>query len=132
MNDYEKVSDDGRMWAVASYAGLLLLLPISIVPLVQRADAYALHHAKHATAVWVSAMVSGLVLTLLTIPLTILTCGVGPLLLAPVYTLLGLWPIVSAIHGLILTINSDWSPPIGSFDLADRMFGSLSIEDRGA
>ena len=128
MND-QPVSDDGRMWAVASYAGLLLFLPIGIIPLVQRNDAFALHHAKIATAVWVGSVAASLIALLATICIAFLTCGVGAVLTAPVMMVLGLWPIITGIHGLVLTINSDWRAPLGSFELADRMFASVNLQD---
>lgn len=123
------VSDEGRLWAIASYAGFLVGLPLGLIPMVMRNDPYALHHGKIATSVYLGAVVTSMGVFVLGTILSFVTCGLGSILVAPALMLVAAWPLVTAVHGLLLTINRDWSEPLGGFGLAERLFGSLQLDD---
>ena len=75
---------------------------------------------------WVVALVVGVVLGIV----ALLTC-IGTLLVLPIAPFLGLWPVVTALHGGWLVLHEDWAAPFGSFGLGDMMFGGIEVKDRG-
>jgi len=118
---------DGRMWAAASYAGVLVALPAALVPLAQRNDAFALHHAKQALGVQITFIVAYFTTFFLAFVFFLCTFGLSHLFFIPVLMLMLIWPIGSSLHGIILATNGDWSPPIGSFGLGDRFFSGVTL-----
>lgn len=124
------VSEDGRLWAILSYAGFLVGLPLGVIPMLMRNDAYALHHGKVATSVYLGAFLTGLVVFVVGTVFSFVTCGLGSVLMIPALMAVGVWPLVTSVHGLYLTINRDWAEPFGDFGLAERLFGSLKLDDQ--
>lgn len=118
------VTDQGKMWAALSYGSFFLGFPLGVIPLIQRDDAYALYHAKHATAVWLAVFVLTTVLGVVFTILSMVTCGFGailfPMVLIPIP-----WALVVGIHGLVISMNGEWQEPIGVFGLGDMLFGSI-------
>jgi hypothetical protein len=121
-------TDQGKMWAAVSYAGFLFGLPLGIIPMIQRDDAFALFHAKQATAVWLVTFVSAVVLSIVVTVVSIVTCGFGAILY-PLVFLPGLWLFAVGIHGLILSINGEAREPIATFGLGEKIFGSIKTKD---
>ena len=62
MDDRPGPSDTAKMWAALSYGSFFVGFPLGVVPLIQRDDAFALHHAKISTAVWLVMFVAGTIL----------------------------------------------------------------------
>lgn len=125
-----EVSDEGRMWAAISYVGLFAYLPLGLIPLIWRNDAYALQHGKYAMAAWVGWLVASIVGGVAALAISFVTCGLMGFVTIPLLMLVGLWPWATAIHGLLLVYNKDWSEPIGSFGLHDQLFQSVQLEDQ--
>ena len=121
-------SDQGKMWAAVSYAGFLFGLPLGIIPMIQRDDAFALYHGKISTAVYLVTFVSVFVLSIVVTVLSVVTCGIGALLY-PLAFLPGLWLLAVGIHGLILSLNGEQKEPIASFGLGDKIFGNIKPKD---
>src|SRR4051794_18319170 len=67
-------SDQGKMWAMLSYAGFFFGFPVCVIPLLQRDDPYALRHAKHATAVWLGVFGLTIVLGFVYTMVSFVTC----------------------------------------------------------
>ena len=128
MDSLTPPSDQGKMWAAVSYAGFLFGLPLGIIPMIQRDDAFALYHAKIATAVYLVTFVSVLVLSIVVTILSVVTCGIGSVLYVLLF-LPWLWAFVVGIHGLILSLNGKREEPIASFGLGDKIFGSIKPKD---
>jgi hypothetical protein len=120
-------SEQGKLWAAASYGSFFFGFPIGIIPLIQRDDAFALHHAKHATAVWLSSIAGVLGLFTLAFVLFFFTFGISNFIFIPIIFLFMLWPMITTIHGVILSLNGDWSEPWGAFGLGDTFFGNLDV-----
>lgn len=123
-----EVSQSGKIWALVSYAAHFFAIPVGIIPLVMGDDPYAVHHAKHAVAVYIGTLMAGVALSVVFIPLAFCTFGASTLLLIPLGIILGAWPLIHAIHGIIITLNGHWEEPVGTFGLGDRFFGALHIE----
>lgn len=123
------VSDEGRLWAILSYAGFLVGLPLGVIPMIMRNDAYALHHGKIATSVYLGTLVASMAVFVFGSILSFVTCGLGSIVFVPAMLLVAVWPLVTVVHGVVLAANREWSEPMGGFGLADRLFGSLQLRD---
>jgi len=124
-----EITDNGKMWAVLSYAGMFTGLPIGLVPLVLRDDPYAVEHAKHAVANFIAITVGASLIVAFMMPLTFCTMGFGALLLIPMLTPLIIWPIVTNLHGIVIVVNEEWDEPMGGFGLADFLFSGIQAKD---
>lgn len=124
------VSEQGKLWAILSYAGFFIGLPLGIIPLVMRDDAFALRHAKTATAVWLGAFGATIALSMIFGVITAVTCGLGAVLF-PILFLPAPWALVVGIHGLVLAVNGSWDEPIGGLRLGDKLFGSIEVKPMG-
>ena len=122
-------SDQGKLWAIVSYASFFVGFPLGVVPLLTRDDPYALHHAKHATAVWLVVFGLTTILAVLYTALSFVTCGMGAILF-PIVLLPVPWAAVVGIHGLVITLNGQWDEPIGTFGLGDQLFGSIALAEK--
>jgi hypothetical protein len=118
-------NDQAKMWAALSYGSFFIGFPLGVIPLVQRDDPYALHHAKKATAVWLVSFVLGMVLAFAYTFISFATCGFGAILF-PMVLLPVPWVMAVAIHGLVISLNGQWDEPIGVFGLGDLMFSSIT------
>ena len=123
-----EVTQDGRLWAILSYAGFFVGLPIAVVPLAQRKDDFALFHAKHAMGVFVGFLVFYFGVFALAFLLFFVTCGLSNFVVIPVLGASLLWPLVTSIHGLVLASDGRFEAPFGSFGLGERLFGTLRVE----
>lgn len=95
-SELAKVDDSSRAMAVLCHLSMVLGLPLWLVPMLTRDNAFTLHHAKDAAIIWVMGFVifsAGLVIWFM-------TCGLLPVfglaLLMWLPTLMGLF---SAING---------------------------------
>lgn len=46
--------------------------------------------------------------------------------------LLGLmlpWPLGASVHGLVLALDGDWSPALGTFGIGDQLFAGVTPND---
>ena len=124
-----EISDNGKMWAILSYAGMFTGLPIGLVPLVMRDDPYAVEHARHAVGNFVGMTIAVLLVMVLMMPVTMCTFGFGAFLLFPLLMPLVVWPIVTNLHGIALVANEEWVEPIGGFGIGNALFGSIVAKD---
>jgi hypothetical protein len=121
MNDLAPVTEEGRLWACISYASVFTGLPLFLLPLVQRRDEFAIHHAKQAAEayIWFLACITGYIV------LSLATCGIGTLCFPIV-----LFPYVPMIHGMILAVNNEWRAPIGILGMGDSMLANVRADRR--
>lgn len=109
----------GKSMALISWLSMLVGLPLWIIPMVQRDNAYALYHAKHAGMAFIASMVVALVVVML----NFVTCG-ALFFLVPL--LFVTW--VPVIDGLIKAINGRVEPPIIVGAFTDKLFGGLTVD----
>jgi uncharacterized membrane protein len=111
-----KVVEDGKAFAILSYALGIIGLPFFLVPLIMRNNAYSLYHAKQCLLLWLAGMVvfaAGFALMFVCIGLVLMPiAGVGLLVL----DILGL---VNAINGRQQPV-----PLVGKF--ADEWFKGIT------
>lgn len=122
-------TEQGKMWAAVSYGSFFIGFPLGVIPLIQRDDAFALYHAKTATAVWLVAFVVGVVMAFVYTVISFVTCGFGSILF-PIILLPVPWTMVVSIHGLILALNGQTEEPMGGFGLGEMMFGQLTLKEK--
>jgi hypothetical protein len=122
------ISQPGKIWAIVSYVGFFVGIPLCIIPLVLRNDSYALYHARHATAVYLGTLLLGVTVAVIGVPLNFCTFGMAGPVIGPLGVLIVLWPVVHAVHGLIIVARGKWQEPIGAFGLGDRMFGGIDVD----
>lgn len=132
MTQRSQITQKGRIWAAVSYGSHFVGLPLGIIPLILREDPYAVHHARHAVAVYFGTVVIGVVAAMITVPLAFCTLGLSTIALLPGLLLLAAWPIIHAVHGLILSLTDSWDEPIGTFGLGDKLFGNVHAEPSAA
>jgi len=109
----------GKTWAMLSYASLFVGLPLCVVPLLQRDNAFALYHAKQATA-------AGIIFYALWViwgVLTTVTCGIGVFAMPIVFV-----PYVSMVHGLMIANNGETREPLLVFGIGDKLFSSITVK----
>lgn len=114
--DESETVQSGRFWAILSHFSVLFGIPIFLVPLFQRDNAFAVHHGR-AAAVTFGAFVM-LALS------TFATCG----LTAP----LAMLAYVPAIVGIVRAANGEQAGALGFGDAGDRLLGSVRAKDEAA
>ncbi len=112
-----EVVDAGRTWALLSWLSMLVGVPLFVVPLITRDNAFALAHAKHALA----TVLVALVLTVGVVFVSFATCGVGTFL----FPLL-LLPYLTFVHGVVKAVNGDPSEPMLLFGMSERAMAGLT------
>lgn len=122
-------SDNGKLLAVLSYASFFVGLPLGVIPLLTRDDAYALRHGRTSTAIFLVLFGVSMVLSVVLVPLIACTYGLALLIAFPLVMLLALWPAIVAIHGLILVVNGSWDDPILTFGLGEKIFGGITLKE---
>lgn len=110
------ITQESRIFAALSYASVMTGLPLFIIPLVQKTDAYAMFHARHAAVAYIGLFASWF----LYFGLSIVTFGFGSCCF-PIMFLA--W--IPAIHGILLAISDKEQEPIGTFGIAPRLFGAI-------
>lgn len=102
-------TDEGKLFAILSYALNFIGLPFWIVPVIQRNNEFALYHAKQAGAIWViafaNAIIGGMIALGAYAALYVLGCVVHLGVMA-----VGLGMLVLNILGLINAVNSKMVP----------------------
>ncbi len=107
--------EEGRTFAILSYALSLIGLPFFLVPLIMRNNEFSLYHAKQCLLLWLG----GIVVSVVGVPLMAVCIG---LILVPVA---GLFLLVLDIMGLVNAIKGEQKPVplIGKY--ADDWFKGL-------
>jgi len=87
--------NDGKVFAILSYALSFVALPFFLVPLIMRNNDFSLYHAKQSLMIWLLGVASGVVSSVLVA--TLLLACVAPIVLI----VLGVFSLVINIMGLI-------------------------------
>ncbi len=125
----DDTTSDGRMWAAIAWGSAFVGIPLGIVPLAQRNDAFALHHAKQAVAVQLTFFAAYMLTFVLAFVFFFLTCGMSHLLFIPLLMLMLVWPIGTGLHGILLAMNGDWAYPMTTGDLGERIFSNVVLDE---
>lgn len=114
-----EVIEQGKMFAILSYASMFIGFPVCVLPLAMRDNEFALYHARHATIVYLAGMIFGVAIVFI----YLITCGIG-IVFVPLMFLL--W--VPTIHGFVLAAGGKMEEPMGLFGLGEKVFGALEVK----
>ena len=92
--------EEGKAFAILSYALNFVGLPFFIIPLIMRTNAFSLFHAKQCLLIWLAGLAVSIIGTLLTV-----IC-IGPVILVTG----GIFLLVLNILGLINSCKSEQKP----------------------
>lgn len=106
-------SEDGKMLAILSHLSILFGIPIFLIPLIQRENAFALHHAKAAAVTYGMLMIAGM--------LSVVTCGLGVPLIFLCY--------VPAIIGIVKATNEELAGKWGMGDFGEQLLSSVQVKN---
>ena len=115
-----EVIEAGKPFALLSYASMLVGLPLFLIPMLTRDNAYALEHAKHAGAICIGAFVTFLV----TFAAAFVSCGVGTPLVG-----LALLFYVPAVQGFLAALNGSTEVPVYVKPWSERMFSGVTLSE---
>jgi uncharacterized membrane protein len=110
---HAEMIDEGKPLALFSHLSILFGLPIFMIPLLQRENAFALHHAKAAGVTFI--------LFLMMFVLTFLTCGLAVPLLLLCY--------IPAIVGLVKASQGERCTSLAFGNLGESIFSSIKLKD---
>lgn len=116
----ESEIEKGKTMAIVSWLSGFAGLPLWIIPMVQRDNAYALYHAKHAGMTYLAQIGIAVIFIIF----TSITCGFGGFLFPVVFITL-----VPTIDGLIKAINGRADPPLIIGGMTDMLFGGLTADE---
>lgn len=103
--------EEGKAFAILSYALSIIGLPFFLVPLIMRNNEFALYHAKQCLMIWLLAVVGGVVSAILSFICIGVILGAALAVFVLVLTIIG---IINAANGeqkpliLIGKWGEDW------------------------
>lgn len=109
-----ETAENGQAMAIFAHLSILFGLPIFLIPLLQRDNAFSLHHAKAAGAIYGLFLLCALV--------SMITCGLGVPLALLCY--------VPAIVGIVRAANLQEAGPWGLGDIGERIFSRLEVKEK--
>ena len=115
------VVEQGKSMALLSWAGMLLGLPLFLVPFLQDDNAFSMYHARHALTTFLASMIWSFLIVGFFIVCTYATCGVG-VVIFPLVMILVMLPLIPTIDGLIKASNGVAAPPMGIGDVTSMLF----------
>jgi hypothetical protein len=110
-----EVVESGKTMALLARVGLLVGVPLFLIPFPQNDNAFATFHARHALATFVASL--GLVVAWVVLYLG--TCGLG-IMLFPVLLI----TLVPTIDGLVKATSGRAEAPLLIGPLTDALFPS--------
>jgi hypothetical protein len=108
-------AENGQAMAIFAHLSILFGLPVFLIPMLQRDNAFALHHAKAAGAIYAVFFLCAL--------FSFLTCGLAVPLAMLCY--------VPAIVGIVKAARGEDAGPWGLGTMGERIFSGVEVkEDR--
>ena len=107
-----RTAENGQAMAIFAHLSILFGLPVFLIPLLQRDNAFALHHAKAAATIYG--------LFLLTALGSLVTCGLAVPLALLCY--------VPAIVGIVKAAQGDEAGAWGLGDMGERIFSGVEVK----
>lgn len=113
---WEQSVEEGRAFALLSHVGNLIGLPLFLVPMFARDNAFALHHAKAAATTYLSVMmfIVGIFI------MSYCTCGVSVLLLPLAW--------VPVAVGLVNAVNGRHAHLLAFGEIGEKLFSGLQVK----
>lgn len=105
--------EEGKAMSLVAHTSALLGLPLFLIPLLQKENDFALHHAKAAGV--------NFVFFYIIIGFGLMTCGIGLLLLPLCY--------LPMIVGFVKAINGELAGPWAWGGLGERMFSGVQLDE---
>ncbi|MBN1557216.1 MAG: hypothetical protein JW951_03625 [Lentisphaerae bacterium] len=96
--------EEGKVFAILSYALSFLGLPFFLIPLIMRNNSFSLYHAKQCLMLWLAGLASWVISGILAATV-VLACMVPVVVLA-----VGIFCLVLNIIGLINAVNLRMQP----------------------
>lgn len=113
-DDTDLEVQQGKAMAILAYASLLFGLPVFLIPLIMRDNAFALHHAKAAGAGFLLFFAAGL--------LTFVSCGLFFPLVMLCY--------VPALIGVLQAANGQLAGTWGLGNFGEAMFKGIQLKEK--
>jgi hypothetical protein len=107
-----ETAENGQAMAIFAHLSILFGLPVFLVPLLQRNNAFALHHAKAAATIYGLFLLCALA--------SLITCGLGVPLALLCY--------VPAVVAIVRAANLQEAGPWGLGDMGERIFSGLEVK----
>jgi hypothetical protein len=126
----EKEVDEGKVFALLSYASLPTGLPLFAIPMIQRDNAFALQHAKWAGVAWLAYLVTFFALFVVTFIIAMITCGFGTPLVLFSFAAFLFW--IPGIQGFIYALNGEAREPMLIGGITEQLFGRLDVKEVAA
>ena len=92
--------EEGRVFAILSYALGLIGLPFFLVPLIMRNNEFSLYHAKQCLVLWLA----GIAVSVVSVPLMVVCVGLILLPAAMIFL------VVLDVMGLIAAVKGEQKP----------------------
>ncbi|MFP4598735.1 MAG: hypothetical protein ACOC9J_02515 [Persicimonas sp.] len=109
--DPEEV-DRGKPMAIFAHLSILFGLPVFLIPLIQRNNAFSLHHAKAAAVIYGLFMLAGFI--------SLVTCGLGMPLAMLCY--------IPALIAIVRAARGDDAGTWGMGEVGENVFGSVEVK----
>lgn len=102
-----KTVEEGKAFAILSYALSIIGLPFFLVPLIMRNNAFALYHAKQCLILWLAGIAAGVISGVLSLVCIGVVIGLLSMILFIVLCILG---IINTSKGLMtpLPVIGKW------------------------
>jgi hypothetical protein len=117
--------EKGKGMALISWVGLLIGLPLFIIPFATNDNAFATYHARHALVTFLAGMLWIVAIWVVFTAFAFVTCGIGYLLFPLVFIAM-LLPLIPTIDGLMKASKGVAEGPIGLADMTRKLFGDAS------
>lgn len=124
----EEEVEQGKVFAILSYASLPTGIPLFIIPMVQRDNAFALQHAKWAGVAWLGYLCSFFLLFLVTFFIAFITCGFGTPLVVFSFAAFLFW--IPGLQGFIYALNGEAREPMLIGGITEQLFGRLEVKEK--
>lgn len=111
----QKKDDDSKLFA---FLAIFLSIIGFVIALVAKKDnKYVMHYAKQSLVLFIFGVAVWLVFLIISVPLTLLTLGIGLVILAPIGVILWLAVFVLWLIGIIYSLSGEmkYLPVIGKF-----------------
>ncbi|MBW1879891.1 MAG: hypothetical protein JRI25_16875 [Deltaproteobacteria bacterium] len=118
--------EEGKIFALLSYASLPTGIPLFIIPMIQRDNAFALQHAKWAGVAWLGYLVTFFLLFLVTFFIAMITCGFGTPLVF--FSFVGFLFWIPGLQGFIYALNGEAREPMAIGGITEQLFGRLEVK----
>lgn len=109
--------EQGKAMAFVAHAGIIIGLPTCIIPMMQRDNEFALHHAKAAAVNYMFFLVA----IMGVIFIALITCGIGAVIAPVIY--------IPMIVGMVNVANGERASGWAFGNIGESIFSGMQIKD---